>query len=65
MRDTAAECKRAQMEATPIMRRSVVVGIGAEKEYPPQISRQLCAISCRAGLTPEVRAVATLGAWGD
>lgn len=62
MRDTAAECVAAQMEASPIIPRSVVVGIGAEKGVPAaDFEAALCDILQGFGLTPEsVRAVATL-----
>lgn len=62
MRDTAAECVAAQMEASPIIPRSVVVGIGAEKGVPAaDFEAAMCDILQGFGLTPEsVRAVATL-----
>jgi len=62
MRDTAAECVAAQMEASPIIPRSVVVGIGAEKGVPAaDFEAAMCDILQGFGLTPEsIRAVATL-----
>jgi precorrin-4 C11-methyltransferase len=62
MRDTTAECVAAQMEASPIIPRSVVVGIGAEKGVPAaDFEAAMCDILQGFGLTPKsVKAVATL-----
>jgi len=62
MQGRAAEGATAQMGATPITPRSVVVGIGAEKGVPAaDFDEALCDVLHSFGLSSEsVRAVATL-----